>query len=56
MKKNLKKNRYMYMYIHILKTESLCYTPETNTTLEINYTSIKKIRLKKKEKKNAGYQ
>ena len=23
-------------------TESLCYTPETNTILQINYTSIKK--------------
>ena len=31
------------MYIYI--TESLCYTPETNTILKINYTSI----LKKKK-------
>ena len=27
--KNLKKNRYIYIYIN----ESLCYTPETNKTL-----------------------
>ena len=32
--------------IYICITESLCCTPETNTTLQINYTSIKK---KKKE-------
>ena len=37
MEKNLKK-KYMYIYV----TESLCCTPETNTTLYINYTSIKK--------------
>ena len=24
-------------------TDSLCYTPETNTTLKINYTAIKII-------------
>ena len=30
--------------VYICITESLCYTPETNTTLWINYTSIwKKI-------------
>ena len=32
MKKNLKKKKYIY------KTELLCCTPETNTTLTINYT------------------
>ena len=32
-------------------TEMLCYTPETNTTLQINYTSIKKITIKKGEVK-----
>ena len=32
---------YMYMYIYACVTESLCCTPETNMTLEINYTSIK---------------
>ena len=38
---NLKKILlYITEYIHI--TESLCCTPETNTTLYINYTSIKK--------------
>ena len=31
--------------VYICITESLCCTPETNTTLQINYTSIK-------EKKN----
>ena len=26
---------------YICVTKSLCYTPETDTTLQINYTSIK---------------
>ena len=34
--------------IYIYKTESLCYMPETNTTLKINYTSIEKILIKRK--------
>ena len=42
--KNMKNNRYMYLYICI--SESLCCTQETNTTLRINSTSVKK--------KNAG--
>ena len=29
------------MNIYICKTKSFCYTPEINTTLYINYTSIK---------------
>ena len=36
------------MYISIYKTDSLCHTPETNTTLKINYISIKKINQLKK--------
>ena len=32
---------YIYIYIHIYITESLCRTPEINTTLQINYTPIK---------------
>ena len=46
LEKNLKKNIYIYIYIyiyictHTYKTESLCPTPETNTTLLINYTSV----------------
>lgn len=28
---------------HTHTPESLCHTPKTNTTLRINYTSIKKI-------------
>ena len=32
---------YIYTHTHIYKTESLCYTWETNTILQINYTSIK---------------
>ena len=34
---------YAYVYIHtyIYKTELLPCTPETNTTLQINYTSMK---------------
>ena len=31
--------KYIYTYLYI--TESLCCTPETNTTLYINYTLIK---------------
>ena len=29
------------MYIYVSITESLCCTPETNTILQINYTSVK---------------
>ena len=38
-------NKYMYIsesLVCVYKTESLCCTPETNTTLLINYISIKK--------------
>ena len=38
------------IYIYI-QTESLCCTPETNTTLLINYTSIKKERERERKKK-----
>ena len=31
-----------FMYRRMCITESLCYTPETNTALLIDYTSIKK--------------
>ena len=31
------------MYISVYKTDSLFHTPETNTTLKINYISIKKL-------------
>ena len=34
-------------WIYVCKTDSLCSTPETNTTLLINYTPIK-VFLKKK--------
>ena len=30
---NLKENGYIYIYIYICIYESLCCTPETNTTL-----------------------
>ena len=35
MEKNIKKNIYTHTHTHthIYVTESLCYTPETNTTL-----------------------
>ena len=33
---------YMCIYIYIYKTESVLCTPETNTTLQIYCTSIKK--------------
>ena len=39
MEKNTKKDKYMYIHIYI--TESLCCAPETNTTLQINYNSVK---------------
>ena len=32
-----KKSEKEYKCSFIHKTESLCYTPETNTTLQINY-------------------
>ena len=38
----------MYVYIYICITESLCCTAESNITLQINYTSIILIFLKKK--------
>lgn len=41
MEKDLKKSVYAYIYIYI--SESLCSTLETNTTLRVNYTSIKEI-------------
>ena len=42
MEKNIKMYIYVYTYMDIStkSTESLCYTPETNTTLYINYISI----------------
>ena len=38
----MKKSIYIYIYIHIYIHiyESLCCTPETNTTLQINDTTI----------------
>ena len=41
---NGKESEKVYIYIHIY---TFCCTPETNTTLKINYTSIKKIKNKK---------
>ena len=35
-----KESEKLYIHTHIMK--SLCYMSETNTTLQINYTSIKK--------------
>ena len=41
--KEYEKNLSIYhLSIHTCITESLCCTPESNTTLEINYTAIKK--------------
>ena len=34
---------YIYIHIYICVAESLCYAAEINTTLQINYTSIKDI-------------
>ena len=50
MEKNTKKDKYMYIHIYI--TESLCCAPETNTTLQINYNSVKCIF---KTKSASGY-
>ena len=36
--KNMKKNGYVYIYM----ADSLCHTPETNTTLLVTYTPINK--------------
>ena len=41
MEKNLKRNRYIFT------SESLYYTPETNTTLKSNETSILKNKIKR---------
>ena len=35
---------YIYIIYYIYITESLCCTPETNPTLPVNYTSIKKLK------------
>ena len=37
--KNVKQKR------HVCVTESLCFIPETNTTLYINYTSIQILKI-----------
>ena len=52
-------------WIYVCKTDSLCSTPETNTTLQIDYTPIKvflkkklfffKYHISKKEKKLWSY-
>ena len=55
MEKNLKKNTYVSIYIYIYISESLCCTPETNTTLQSNYTSIKKKQIKKDKYQNTIY-
>ena len=44
---------YIYIYIYIYMAESLCCTPETNTTLQINYTSLK-IFLKRMRRHEGG--
>ena len=49
MEKNLKKNICVCVCVYVYITESLGYTLKTNTTLQINYTSIKK-----KERKDKG--
>lgn len=38
-----------------INVESLCVTPDTNIILYINYTSIKKRKLRKREEKNKVY-
>ena len=37
-----KESEKEFMYRRMCITESVCYTPETNTALLIDYTSIKK--------------
>ena len=37
-------------YIFTCMTDSICCTPETNTTLKVNYTPIKFKKKKKKER------
>ena len=31
---------YIYIYVFVCISESFCCTPESNATLQINYTSI----------------
>ena len=40
---------YVYIYVCVCISESFCCTPESNATLRINYTSILKKWIKKKE-------
>ena len=43
-KNNLKNNIHIYVYIYIYTCIWISFTVETNTTLQINYNSIKKER------------
>ena len=38
------------MDIFTCMTDSICYTPETNTTLKVNYTPIKFKKKKREER------
>ena len=38
MEKNMKKNKYIYIYTHTCIAEPFCWTPEM---LQMNYISIK---------------
>ena len=46
MEKDMKKNMCVCVYIYMYITESLGCTPDSNPTLLINYTSIKKKKKK----------
>ena len=41
-------NMHTHTHTHKYKTELLCCIPETNITLQINYTSMKNFNLIKK--------
>ena len=45
---------YVYIYVCVCMSESFCCTPESNATLQINYTSILKKWLKKKQYPEIG--
>ena len=49
MEDNMRKRRYVCVCVCVCMTGSLCYTAESDTTLQINDTLIKKKRERKRK-------